>query len=127
MLLSKALTFLNKESSSKNHRVLVMNVISEVLNEVKFKLSSELGGALIIMALLEIVSSKVILKIKKQDVDSFWQGSASTLLLACGKHYPDEVMTELLEFFPSNTPPHFFVIKTIADFAQKYRKFIFKK
>jgi hypothetical protein len=63
MTLSKALVFLNTVSTSKNHRVLIMNVISEILYDVEFKLSSELGDALIIMAILEIHQDKVINKI----------------------------------------------------------------
>lgn len=60
MTLSKCLGFLNSSSrSNKNHRVLVMNVMSDIVNKNDFKWSNELGEAIIIMGVQEIISEQV--------------------------------------------------------------------
>jgi|SRR5690606_32130274 len=66
LVLSKGLTFLNSTSkSNRKHRVLVMNVLSEVLDNNEFNLDLKLGSALVVCAATEIVSDKVILRCKE--------------------------------------------------------------
>jgi hypothetical protein len=118
MTLSKCLAFLNGTSkSNKNHRVLVMNVMSEIINKNEIKWSHELGESIVMMGVQEIIA--------EQSIDSLWQVAASNLLISMARIQPKLVATELLDYFPANTPPHYFVVKTLADFSYKYRKIIF--
>lgn len=60
MALSKCLGFLNSTSrSNKNHRVLVMNVMSDIINKNDFKWSNELGEAIIMMGVQEVIAEQV--------------------------------------------------------------------
>jgi len=114
LVLSKSLGFLNKLSKSqKGHRVLVMNMMSECLDKnVELKLPDDLATGLVIMSVLEIVAEK--------SISSEWQNAACKLLISLSRLAPDIVAKQLLERFPSTSPPHYFIVKAFADFAYTY-------
>ena len=53
-----------------------------------------------------------------QDILPRWQTAASDLIVSVGKKFKHEVMSELLENLVPGTLPHYFVILTLANFAQ---------
>jgi maestro heat-like repeat-containing protein family member 1 len=119
MVLSKTLGFLNSTSrSNKEHRILLMNALTEIINKNDFKWTKEIGEALIVMSCQEMIA--------ESSIDHTWQESSSKLLISMARIAPKKVANELLEYLPSNTPPHYFVIKTLGDFAYSYRKKYFK-
>lgn len=67
------------------------------------------------MSTLEIVAEK--------SIDSDWQDSACKLLISLARVVPDTVAKHLIDRFPANQLPHYFVVKALADFAHLYRKF----
>nr|CAG4715342.1 unnamed protein product [Naegleria fowleri] len=135
LLLSKSLHFLNNicSKSNKKHRVLVMNILTELLNmkpssndfaivrasnvkaaDKPLKVPDDLSRALVLMAINEMVQDK--------SINSDWQASACNLLIALSRYVPDLVTGQLLERFPisSTNPPHYFVIKALSDIAFYY-------
>jgi hypothetical protein len=116
MVLSKGLHFLNTVSrGQKNHRVLVMNVLRDIINAQKtLKMPDDLAQGLVIMSTLEIVAEK--------SIDSDWQDSACKLLISLARVVPDTVAKNLIDRFPATQLPHYFVVKALADFAHLYRK-----
>lgn len=62
--------------------------------------------ALVLMATTEIVSEK--------SISSDWQDSACRLLIALAAFVPDIVAKQLLSRFPSNNPPHYFIVKVFS-------------
>ncbi|KAL9646130.1 hypothetical protein ABK040_008008 [Willaertia magna] len=140
LVLNKCLYFLNVTcpKSNKKHRVLIMNVMSELLdkkadeytcnpdinpenltNEETCKLKNfpeKLANQLVDMSIHEMVSEK--------SINSEWQTSASKLIISLSRYVPNIVSFELLDNFPlsAQQPPHYFVIKTFMDFAFQYPK-----
>ncbi|KAL0491454.1 maestro heat-like repeat-containing protein [Acrasis kona] len=114
LVLSKGLNFLNTASrGQKNHRVLVMNVLTDIINsKVTLKIPEDLAQALAVMSTLEIVAEK--------SIDSDWQDSACKLLISMARVVPDTVARNLIDRFPANQIPHYFVVKALADFAHLY-------
>ena len=134
LVLSKSLSFLNKLSrSQKVHRVLVMNAMSQVIDQKEdLTLPDDLSTGLVVMSVMEIVAEKVSGKCifsrsfgdshSCQSISSEWQNAACKLLISLSRLAPDIVARQLLERFPSNSPPHYFIVKAFADFAYTYRK-----
>jgi hypothetical protein len=65
------------------------------------------------MSTLEIVA--------ENSIDSDWQDSACRLLISLARLYPDLVAKNLIDRFPANQLPHYFIVKALADFAHLYR------
>lgn len=57
-----------------------------------------------------------------QEVMADWQGAASAVLVSAGMRWPDMVMEQLLARFSPGTLPHYFIMKTLGDFAAANRK-----
>ena len=53
-----------------------------------------------------------------QDIQPKWQTAASEIIVSLGKKFKHEVMSELLENLVPGSLPHYFVILTLANFAQ---------
>ena len=53
-----------------------------------------------------------------KDIIPKWQTAASDLIVSLGKKFRHEVMGELLENLIPGTLPHYFVILTLANYAQ---------
>lgn len=60
-----------------------------------------------------------------QDIQPRWQTAASDLIVSVGKKFKHEVMSELLENLVPGTIPHYFVVLTLANFAQADGKCIY--
>ena len=52
-----------------------------------------------------------------QEIIPDWQSAASSVLVAHGSKYCNEVMTELLERFQPGVLPHYFVVQALASLA----------
>jgi hypothetical protein len=52
-----------------------------------------------------------------QEVIPEWQQAASTMLVSLGMRFPKQLMEELMKRFSPGTVPHYFVMKTMGDFA----------
>lgn len=116
LTLCKGLQFLASTSrSNKTHRVLVMNLMTHVLDSKEsLQIPKDVADALVKMSVSEIVAEKTI--------SSEWQNSANTLLIAATRHNPQISAKLLLENFPQGKIPHYFIVKAMADFAQRYPK-----
>ncbi len=56
-------------------------------------------------------------KFCKQEVQPEWQTAASSVLVAVGMKYCNEVMADLHEKFQPGVLPHFFVVQTMANLS----------
>mmetsp|Transcript_2945 Transcript_2945/g.4295 ORF Transcript_2945/g.4295 Transcript_2945/m.4295 type:complete len:1686 (-) Transcript_2945:16-5073(-) len=114
LLLSSGLKFLvNTSRSQKVHRVMVMDLLTWLMNELTdLEIPNDLANALIRVAAVEMVSEK--------SISSSWQNSACTLLVASARIIPNVAAQHLLDRFPMGKIPHYFVIKALADFAHEY-------
>jgi len=56
-----------------------------------------------------------------QDVVVDWQSAAHDVIISLGELCAPVVLDQLLGKFEANVLPHYFVVKTLADFAQKTR------
>jgi hypothetical protein len=98
------------QKHSQAHRVQLLDVAERVLNERRDACDAELlRSHLLSLALADLVRVK--------DVVPDWQGAASQLAVSIGMRFPDDLMRDLLALFSPGTVPHYFVIKTFADFV----------
>ena len=100
---------LNKRAMTFAHRVALLRTMSAILDQQRDSIPEATGKEIIKFAATEMTSSR--------DVQSDPQGAASTILVTMGMRLPEQLMDEMLKRFGSGQVPHFFVMKTLADFA----------
>jgi len=91
------------------HRILLLSTASRVVDERVAEVDDDTAKKLIKVAMADMV--------KVKDVQPDHQGAASRLLVSIGAKFPDEVMNELLAQFSPGVLPHYFIVKTFADFV----------
>lgn len=52
-----------------------------------------------------------------------WQTAASQILVSLGMRFPKQIMEELMKRFTPGNVPHYFVMKTLGDFASANRAY----
>eukprot|EP00013_Stygamoeba_regulata_P006034 CAMPEP_0177640424 /NCGR_PEP_ID=MMETSP0447-20121125/6535_1 /TAXON_ID=0 /ORGANISM="Stygamoeba regulata, Strain BSH-02190019" /LENGTH=1747 /DNA_ID=CAMNT_0019142493 /DNA_START=242 /DNA_END=5485 /DNA_ORIENTATION=- len=110
LLLSTCLEYLMKnQKCPREHRIVLLKIVIKVLSMRRDQVTKSLSLDLIQLAVKEMTASS--------DVIPDWQGVASELLVALGHHYPKEVFQELFSRFQPTSIPHYFIIKSLGDFA----------
>ncbi|PRP83406.1 hypothetical protein PROFUN_09434 [Planoprotostelium fungivorum] len=100
----------NAKGISTAHRVRLLNIINHILEQRRDQLSPHLALPLLQLAMSEMTADS-------KEVLPEWQGAASTVLVSLGIRFPNEIINELLGKFNVGTLPHYFIIKTLGDFA----------
>lgn len=54
---------------------------------------------------------------QKQEIVQEWQSAAATVIVALGSVYGQIVLDDLLSRFEAGKVPHYYVVKTLGDFA----------
>lgn len=57
-----------------------------------------------------------------QEVVADWQQAASSILVAVGKRYINDIMEEILSKFQPGVLPHLFVVQTLASLSESNGK-----
>ncbi|KAL6063739.1 HEAT repeat domain containing protein [Balamuthia mandrillaris] len=113
LVISASLDFLLKNNNAPTeHRILLLKVIEKVLEVRRDQIEEDLAAPLFKVAMGDMTRSK--------DVSPDWQGQASTVLVSVGMRWPDTLMKELMERFSPGSIPHYFILKTLGDFAVAY-------
>lgn len=95
---------------SKEHRVVLLESMGKIVLNRCDKIQADLAKELLKLAFKEMTKSK--------EIQPKWQTAASDLIVSVGKKFRHEVMGELLENLVPGTLPHYFVILTLANYAQ---------
>ncbi|CAB3989713.1 maestro heat-like repeat-containing family member 1, partial [Paramuricea clavata] len=101
---------LKHQKLSKEHRVVLLESMGKIISDKRDVIQADLAKELLKLAFQEMTKSK--------DIQPKWQTAASDLIVSVGKKFKHEVMSELLENLVPGTLPHYFVILTLANFAQ---------
>ncbi|XP_046842253.1 maestro heat-like repeat-containing protein family member 1 [Xenia sp. Carnegie-2017] len=101
---------LKHHKMTKEHRVVLLESMEKILHDKREELDADLAKELLKLAFQEMTKSK--------EIHPKWQTAASLVIVSVGKTFKHEVMSELLENLVPGTPPHYFVILTLANFAQ---------
>eukprot|EP00026_Physarum_polycephalum_P000352 Phypoly_transcript_00352.p1 GENE.Phypoly_transcript_00352~~Phypoly_transcript_00352.p1 ORF type:complete len:1660 (+),score=332.46 Phypoly_transcript_00352:97-5076(+) len=110
LVLSSCHDFLQKNAKAdKSHRVILLKLMAQVIEEKRDEIPEEFGIKLIDLAVSEMTRDK--------DVVPDWQQAASSVLVTLGVRWPNQIMDELLKRFESGSLPHYFVMKTLGDFV----------
>eukprot|EP00732_Lithocolla_globosa_P000613 Lithocolla_globosa_v1_NODE_214_length_5084_cov_10.333665.p1 type:complete len:1658 gc:universal NODE_214_length_5084_cov_10.333665:50-5023(+) len=112
LVLSSAVNYLQNEKAGTTHRVLLLTIMANIVDNHLQNLTSSLVSDLIHQAFVEMTSS--------DEVKADWQNSAARLLVACGRgegQGPQLVMEAILKKLPPGVMPHYFVVKAVGDFA----------
>jgi hypothetical protein len=111
LVVSAVFDFLIRDSKhSQAHRVQLLEIAERVLNDRRDLCDAALlREQFLSLALADLVRVK--------DVVPDWQGAASQLAVSIGMRFPDDLMRDLLALFSPGNVPHYFVIKTFADFV----------
>lgn len=124
--------------------MLLFNLVQKILGEKKDEIQHDVGIDLISTSMTEMTKTKVSITITlctpamiyhqhsphhhhalnshlpsspSQEVIPDLQTAASTILTTLGTRYPREIVEELMKRFEPGQPPHYFVMKTLADLA----------
>eukprot|EP01087_Luapelamoeba_hula_P005831 TRINITY_DN1587_c0_g1_i1.p1 TRINITY_DN1587_c0_g1~~TRINITY_DN1587_c0_g1_i1.p1 ORF type:complete len:1410 (-),score=232.80 TRINITY_DN1587_c0_g1_i1:1013-5242(-) len=110
LVLSSCLEFLRKDvKAEQRHRITLLKVIEQILAATRGNVDESLGQPLVEQALSEMTREKEVLP--------DWQGGASSVLVSLGMRWPNLVLEQLMSKFSPGTVPHYFVMKTLGDFA----------
>src|SRR3990167_6776342 len=110
LVLGSCIQFIKTEGKNKkDHVILLLNLIINILENDLYTISEQLAIFLIRMALSEMT--------KEKNVVPEWQGPACQILVTVGKRFPQPVWSILIELFPPGTIPHYFVLKTLGDLS----------
>jgi len=113
LILSSSLDLLKKDlKSEQRHRIILLKVIEQILSFARAQMQEELGLSMIELCMSDMTREKEVL--------ADWQGAASSVLVSLGLRWPDIVMEKLMAKFAPGTIPHYFVMKTLGDFAHAY-------
>lgn len=93
------------------HRVVLLNAMRDIVEATASQLVPELGLRLARLGITEMVS--------KQEIVPEWQTAASALIVSVGRVFGRIVLDELTERFKPGVVPHYYVIKTMGDFASQ--------
>eukprot|EP01117_Protostelium_nocturnum_P011732 TRINITY_DN4276_c0_g1_i1.p1 TRINITY_DN4276_c0_g1~~TRINITY_DN4276_c0_g1_i1.p1 ORF type:complete len:1650 (+),score=410.28 TRINITY_DN4276_c0_g1_i1:183-5132(+) len=100
----------NEKGIQLQHRIQLLNTIEKVLELKRDQIAPELAVRLLNLAMAEMTS-------ESKEVVPEWQGASSAILVSLGMRFPDEIIKELLSKFQPGIIPHYFIIKTLGDFA----------
>ena len=95
----------------QGHRVLILDLMKKIINDASENVSLDLAKELIHLASIELTKAK--------EVIPEWQTVAASVLVALGKKFSDEVMSDMLQKLVPGTLPHYFVVLTFADLAKE--------
>jgi len=110
LILSSCNEFLAKNSKLQTgHRVVILDSMEKIINETIDSLHNDLAVQIIERASAELTQSK--------DIVPDWQTSASSVIVAIGTRFCNDVMSELLKKFQPGQLPHFFVVQTLASLS----------
>eukprot|EP01116_Phalansterium_solitarium_P016259 TRINITY_DN3745_c0_g1_i3.p1 TRINITY_DN3745_c0_g1~~TRINITY_DN3745_c0_g1_i3.p1 ORF type:complete len:1692 (-),score=828.04 TRINITY_DN3745_c0_g1_i3:272-5347(-) len=93
----------------KAHRILLLNVLNNVIDLRRDELAADVALRVVTLALAEMTADK--------EVVADWQQAASSVLVSLGVRFPDEILSELLKRFAPGAVPHYFIITTLGDFV----------
>jgi len=110
LVLSSSIQFIRTEGKSKkNHVILLLNIIIDILEVDLYNISEQLSIYIIRTSLNEMINEK--------NVVPEIQAPASRILVIIGKRFPQPVWNVLIDLFPPGTIPHYFVLKTMGDIS----------
>ncbi|KJE96498.1 hypothetical protein CAOG_06818 [Capsaspora owczarzaki ATCC 30864] len=114
LVLSSILVFFhkNKKNIPLPHRTLLLRVLRDIVNERLEKLPHDLCAMLIRLASSELTATK--------DLVPDWQSTSSELIVSLGGRFGKEVVDELLSKCEPATIPHFYIVKTLGNFASSH-------
>lgn len=101
---------LKHQKLSKEHRVVLLESMGKIILNRRDNIQADLANEILKLAFMEMTKSK--------DIQPKWQTAASHLIVSVGKQFRHEVMGQLLEYLAPGTLPHYFVVLTLADYAQ---------
>ncbi|EDQ91217.1 uncharacterized protein MONBRDRAFT_31461 [Monosiga brevicollis MX1] len=110
LLLSSCETYLHKHQKLEmGHRIFLIQLMQAIVGEMGDRMPPLLAQRLVRLAAHEMTV--------KQEIIPEWQSAASGLLVACGNVYGDIVLQTLKDMYQPGVVPHYFVLKTLGDFA----------
>eukprot|EP01111_Echinosteliopsis_oligospora_P007009 TRINITY_DN21543_c0_g1_i1.p1 TRINITY_DN21543_c0_g1~~TRINITY_DN21543_c0_g1_i1.p1 ORF type:complete len:318 (+),score=64.37 TRINITY_DN21543_c0_g1_i1:59-1012(+) len=110
LVISSCCNFLAKNlKADKAHRIILLKLIYQILEEKREDISEDLGATIIEVAIAEMTREK--------EVVPDWQQAASSVFVTLGVKFPNQIMKELLQRFEPGSIPHYFIMKTLGDFV----------
>eukprot|EP01104_Vermistella_antarctica_P007673 TRINITY_DN1880_c0_g3_i1.p1 TRINITY_DN1880_c0_g3~~TRINITY_DN1880_c0_g3_i1.p1 ORF type:complete len:1673 (+),score=516.54 TRINITY_DN1880_c0_g3_i1:168-5186(+) len=109
LVLSCCYQYLRSHSGSTDHRVVLLKVMCRVLEVTLDDIGHDLGVGLIEQSLAEMTEDR--------EVVPEWQTAASEALVLLGRRWPSELLNRLIDMLTPGSVPHYFVLKTLGDFA----------
>lgn len=91
------------------HRITLLRLIENILKDTINEISPELALRLCNLSTSEMTA--------KPEVIQDWQSASASVVVALGSVYGRIVLDDLLSRISAGTLPHYYVIKTLGDFA----------
>eukprot|EP00041_Stephanoeca_diplocostata_P036701 m.1350360 g.1350360 ORF g.1350360 m.1350360 type:complete len:1108 (+) comp24920_c0_seq2:247-3570(+) len=91
------------------HRVAILGTMELILKDTINDVQPELALRLCTLASNEMT--------QKQEIVQEWQSAAASVIVALGSVYGQIVLDDLLSRFEAGKVPHYYVVKTLGDFA----------
>eukprot|EP01147_Barroeca_monosierra_P008802 gene8802-1170_t len=91
------------------HRIILIQIMRDVVYDAMDHLKPSLATRIVRLAADEMTY--------KQEIMKDWQSAASSLIVSIGSVYGDVVLDVIKDMFVPGAVPHYFVVKTLADFA----------
>eukprot|EP00043_Microstomoeca_roanoka_P008735 m.83875 g.83875 ORF g.83875 m.83875 type:complete len:1641 (-) comp14365_c0_seq1:221-5143(-) len=91
------------------HRIILIQIMRDVVYDAMDHLPPKLAERIVRLAADEMTF--------KQEIMKDWQSAASSLIVSIGSVYGQIVLDVIKDMFTPGVVPHYFVIKTLADFA----------
>eukprot|EP00005_Dracoamoeba_jomungandri_P008470 CAMPEP_0174265646 /NCGR_PEP_ID=MMETSP0439-20130205/27313_1 /TAXON_ID=0 /ORGANISM="Stereomyxa ramosa, Strain Chinc5" /LENGTH=1648 /DNA_ID=CAMNT_0015352207 /DNA_START=52 /DNA_END=4994 /DNA_ORIENTATION=- len=109
LVLSSATNYLISNRSETSHRITLLKILEKIISCSREKMNPSLAEPMMDVCMSDMVREK--------NVVAEHQGQASTVLVSLGLRFPDYLMERLMAKFTTGTVPHYFIIKTLGDFA----------
>jgi len=97
----------NQGKISREHRIILLNVMYNILESKKQDVTPGLAVNLVQLAISEMTKDK--------EVIPDWQQAASSVLVSLATRFPHDILTDLLSRFQPGQIPHYFIMKSLGD------------